>query len=95
MKRKRLLIGLVALLLLSAAAPAALAAQGLHLDRWTVDGGGGNSQSSGGQYTLSGAAGQAEAGGPAEGGSYSLQSGFWTDGEARYTVYLPTVVRKY
>jgi uncharacterized repeat protein (TIGR01451 family) len=44
---------------------------------WTVDGGGAMG-ATGGAYTLSGTAGQPDAGGPYAGGTYTLHSGFWS-----------------
>src|SRR5688500_3795795 len=43
---------------------------------WTVAGGGAMG-ATGGAYTLSGTAGQPDAGGPYAGGTYTLHSGFW------------------
>jgi hypothetical protein len=63
------------------------------LDWWTVDGGGGVSTSAGGQYSLSGTVGQADAGAHT-GGSYSLPAGFWgAAGLTEIKVYLPLVLR--
>jgi hypothetical protein len=58
----------------------------------TVDGGG---TSTGGVYTLSGTAGQPDAG-VLSGGEYTLGGGFWRGGAvatAAYRVYLPVVMR--
>jgi hypothetical protein len=57
---------------------------------WTVDGGGGTSQ--GGGYTLSGTAGQPDAGN-ANGGTYSLRSGFWQVNDFPHKIYLPMIIR--
>jgi hypothetical protein len=46
------------------------------IDWFKIAGGGGTS--SGGNYALSGTIGQADAGGPLTGGTYSLTSGFWS-----------------
>jgi hypothetical protein len=60
---------------------------------WTVDGGGGTTGGSG--YTLSGTAGQSDAG-VLTGGGYTLAGGFWGGtGPAAYDVYLPLVLRQY
>jgi hypothetical protein len=68
---KRIAEGLVVLLL---SLPTCLLAQQYAIDWFTLDGGGGTS--SGGNYTLSGTIGQADAG-VITGGSYSLIGGFW------------------
>lgn len=47
------------------------------LSWWTVNGGGG--QSTGGSYTLTGTAGQPDAG-VISGGAYTLRGGFWNMG---------------
>jgi hypothetical protein len=62
---------------------------------WTVDGGG-MSGSAGGSYTLSGTAGQPDAGLRQSGGVYTLTGGFWHSRPAtQRKVYLPTVVRRF
>jgi hypothetical protein len=60
------------------------------IDWWTADGGGGTS--SGGDFTLSGTAGQADAG-ALSGGGLSLQGGFWGGAASRSTIYLPHIKR--
>jgi hypothetical protein len=89
---------LAALLLLTVLALAwsgdALSSIGTEFDLswWTVDGGGGTS--SGGVYSLTGTAGQAEVGALMRGGAYELAGGFWgVGGQAGYGVYLPVVLR--
>ncbi len=73
--RKRMLLLLVLLLLCATIASALVAAPAaLSVPWWTVDGGG--STSRGGQFALSGTAGQADAG-LLTGGPYSLNGGFW------------------
>ena len=60
---------------------------------WTVDGGGGTSQSAEKQYTLSGAIGQAEVG-DATGIGYAIKGGFWASLSAairEILIYLPLV----
>jgi hypothetical protein len=54
---------------------------------WTVDNGGGTSQGS--TYVLSGTAGQPDTA-SSSGGSYLLQSGFWS-GEFSYLIFIPLV----
>ena len=65
---------LAIVLLALAASPAAAQYE---ISWWTVDGGGATG-AVGGTYTLSGTAGQPDAGGPYAGGSYTLHSGFWS-----------------
>jgi len=94
MNKKQLgiaLLVLAALLLLTGAAWAAAPAA-YTLDWWTVDGGGGTHRTVG-EYTLSGTAGQPDAG-VLSGGDYTLGGGFWGGGGAvQYRIYLPLVVR--
>jgi hypothetical protein len=54
----------------------ALATGSYQVTWWTVDSGGGSSQSTDGQYVLNGTAGQPEAG-SASGSGYSFNGGFW------------------
>jgi hypothetical protein len=103
MTRLRLipLIGLLALLLaagLLATAPAARAqvsaapSAGYSLTWYTVDGGGGTS-SSGGGYSLTGTAGQPDAG-TLTGPAYTLAGGFWASVAATlHNLFLPLVRR--
>ena len=67
---------------------------GYHLDWWTVDGGGTvDMQSGDGTYTLSGTAGQPDAGTLTSGdGSYTLHGAFWQS-IAKNEIYLPVIVR--
>jgi len=67
---------------------------GYDLSWWTVDGGG-QTFSTGGDYTLGGAIGQSDAG-LLRGGDYTLGGGFWGGGEMAeaYNVYLPLVLRQ-
>jgi hypothetical protein len=85
-----LLVVLVGLSLVALAAP-----QALSLTWWTV-GGGGQTASQGGGYTLGGTAGQPDAG-ALSGGGYTLGGGFWRCGAlaegASYLIYLPVVMR--
>jgi hypothetical protein len=89
-----LLFCLVAGLLLTTAALTS-ASQGYDLSWWTVDGGGGSLGSEGG-YSLSGTAGQPDAGLLA-GSEYALGGGFWGGGTlaAVYKIYLPLVSRSF
>ena len=62
---------------------------------WTVDGGGGVSQSTGGEYTLQGTIGQADAG-SSQGGDYGLEGGFWAglrEWVEQFFIHLPLVLR--
>jgi hypothetical protein len=90
MRRVVFLFILAALLL----AGGALADNGYELSWHTVDGGGGTS--SGGGYTLSGTAGQPDAG-LLMGGEYRLGGGFWGGGAVVLApgleYYLPLVLR--
>lgn len=64
------------------------------IDWWTVDGGG-FSQSAGGQYTLQGTIGQADAG-ASQGGEYGLAGGFWVglrEWVTQFFIHLPLVQR--
>ena len=72
------------------AAPEASTAGGFAIPWWTVDGGGKTSQ--GGAYTLSGSAGQPDAG-SASGGSYGLFSGFWAIKLQESVIYLPVIAK--
>jgi hypothetical protein len=65
-------IAIVITLLLLAASSRA---QSYSIDWFKISGGGGTS--SNGQYSVSGAIGQHDAGGPMTGGNYSLTGGFW------------------
>lgn len=64
---------------------------GFDLSWWTVDGGG--DRSTGGQYTLTGAVGQPDAG-TLQNGSYTLEGGFFVGDSADSTtnVYLPITI---
>lgn len=64
---------------------------GLDLASWTSDGGGGTSR--GGGWTLSGTAGQPDAG-TLSGGRWQLEGGFWASAPpGQRPVYLPLVQR--
>ena len=61
---------------------------------WTVDGGG-VSQSAGGEYTLQGTIGQADAN-SSHGGEYGLEGGFWAglrEWVTQFFIHLPLVLR--
>jgi hypothetical protein len=99
LRKKVIFLGACALIL--AIVPAALAvaaiqaapdapASGFAIPWWTVDGGGKTSQ--GGPYTLSGSAGQPDAG-AAAGGDYTLHSGFWGIKLQQSVIYLPVVAK--
>ncbi len=62
------------------------------IDRWVVSAGG--ATSTGGSYSLSGTAGQVEAGSALAGGSYQLTSGFWYVTGQSIKIYLPLVLRE-
>ena len=93
--------GALALLLLARAGSASLAsalqAEGYDLSWWTVDGGGGSVADASSGYTLSGTAGQADAG-LLTGGGYTIRGGFWGGaprGPQAFWVYLPLLLRAY
>jgi hypothetical protein len=88
----RLLL-LATLLTLLASRLAAAPSGALRLDWWTIDGGGGSSQSAAGELRLSGTIGQPDAG-MLSGGDLSLRSGFWTDAKASYTVFIPLILQR-
>jgi hypothetical protein len=67
--------GAIAIAILLMIADTPVAAQNLAVSWWTVDGGGGTSLA--GPYSVSGTAGQPDAG-AAVGGSFALSSGFWS-----------------
>jgi hypothetical protein len=88
--------GVVAVLLLASLATSIWVARAadtaLQLGWWTVDGGG--AISSGGSYTVRGAAGQPDAGVPSTGGAYTLTGGFWQALSERIrALFLPLLVR--
>jgi hypothetical protein len=69
---------------------------GYDLSWWTADGGGGTS--SGGDYMLSGTAGQAEGGVLMQGGDYALTGGLWPGGATaapEYFLHVPLVMGGY
>jgi len=97
MKSKLTILSLTLLILtLLATTTAALADSGYQIPWWTIDGGGGTSHSQDGAYTLRGITGQPDTG-PASGGSFSLQAGFWVERLIawldQHFTYLPLVFR--
>ena len=91
----RALAALGALLLLSTVF-LARAGGGYDLAWWSVDGGGVVAAGSGGNYTLSGAAGQPDASRWA-GGGYELVGGFWSVAASAgkgSTIHLPMILRQ-
>jgi hypothetical protein len=94
MTRKRFILLSISLLcLVLAAGPALAAVQALEIGWFTVDGGGGTS--GGGDYSLSGTIGQADAG-VLSGGGYTLTGGLWNKAvtvPAERRLYLPMVNR--
>ena len=75
--------------------PAAGPGTGYSLSWWTVGGGGSTAFGSGGSYSLSGTAGQPDAG-LLEGRDYALAGGFSGGGVPAFVrrLYLPLVVRE-
>ena len=92
---KRLRIILITTLLLLATLPVMAQSGGPYNLEWnTIDSGGG-SLSTGGTYSVSGTAGQPDAG-VMSGGAFTLPGGFWGGGAATITqmhLYLPAVLR--
>ena len=99
MKQRRLILFMLIILILGMAAVGTgravlrVVAQPLadvfSISWWTVDNGGGVSQS--GQYQVKGTAGQPDAG-ISSGGTYKLSGGFWS-GAVFYVTRLPIVTR--
>ena len=77
-------------LLLGWLIPAFSFAQSYSIDWYQVSGGGGTS--TGGVYSVSGTIGQHDAGGPMNGGSYSLTGGFWALISVVQTPGLPDLI---
>jgi hypothetical protein len=69
-----------------------LAASDYQINWWTVDGGGGSSQSADGQYTLTGTIGQPDTG-STSGNGYTLNGGFWHGVIREFIILLPFVNR--
>ena len=95
MKRIVIVI-LAAFLLMPALAWAQSGGSGYSIDTYTIDGGGTAGETAGG-YSLSGTAGQPDAG-FLQAGSYALGGGFWSGGQGpplpeRYRVYLPVLLK--
>ncbi|MBK8986683.1 MAG: hypothetical protein IPM39_11475 [Chloroflexi bacterium] len=102
MKRQRTVLLLLAVVLCLTAVATLLALpeqapNALSIPWWTVDGGGGTSSSS--VFTVSGAAGQFDAGQQMTGGSFTLTGGFWNrttgniSGGESQQIYLPLIRR--
>ena len=92
MKSKTILFVLIALLLVAGVAWAATSGD-LAITWWNVSSGGGTMTND--NYTLSGTAGQAEAGAVLSNGDYQLSGGYWPGGEAEspdHKIYLPSVI---
>jgi len=93
--RRAVILATLLLSLLLTAVTVVAQGSGYNLSWFTVDGGGGTSQSSDGPqaYTLSGTVGQPDAG-TMGGGGYELSGGYWGGtGAAQLALYLPLVVR--
>jgi hypothetical protein len=91
MKMKYSLICLFAILFLATVSIGYAYTAGYSLPWWTVDAGGGSSNSA--QYTLSGTIGQNDAG-ILSGGEYRLAGGFWVgSGQLESSFYLPIITR--
>jgi hypothetical protein len=90
--RRWIIFGLACGLLVASLGVARAAGEAVYtVDWWTADGGGGEAK--GGDFTLSGTIGQAEAGRLNE-DIYTLVGGFWgTLQEAWKEVFLPIIMR--
>jgi hypothetical protein len=97
--RIRIICGtLVALILLFVGTTIATAqpSSDYNISWWTVDGGGGTSQSMDGQYTLNGTIGQPDVG-AAAGIGYAVRGGFWGSLSAaiqEFLIHLPLILSK-
>jgi hypothetical protein len=89
MKRTSILLSAVALFVL---AGVVLASAAPPLDWWVIGGGGGHAEA--GIYTLEATIGQ-PAVGTATRGSSELCAGFWCEIVARFTTYLPNIMKNY
>jgi len=94
MKRYRNLMAVIVLLLaLGTAASLALAQSGGSYDlTWNTVDGGGAMFSAGGNYSLGGTIGQADAG-ALSGGAYTLAGGFWVSVATTFGIYLPLIMK--
>ena len=91
---KKLTLLLIVLVLIATATVTVYAqiGSGYNLTWWTIDGGG-NQNTVGGGYALSGTLGQPDAG-KASGGNYELVGGFWNGAPPTgYRNFLPAIVR--
>jgi len=93
MKRSRALQLLVEAVVLLLVGSSVLAQSGGGYDlTWNTVDGGGYTFSAGGNYSLSGTVGQADAG-VLSGGFYTLVGGFWGGTEVQRKLYLPLLLR--
>ncbi len=96
MRRKVVRFAVLAWLLMAALLARGALAQGTGFDLswWTV-GGGGDTSSTGGAYTLHGTIGQPGVGASMAGSSYALDGGFWGRGAPALDrrLYLPLVIK--
>jgi hypothetical protein len=89
--KKSLMIACALLLLLLIPLGLAAANPDFSIPWWTVDGGGGTSQ--GGDFSLSGTAGQPDTA-ALQGGDFTLQGGFWAGAAPLETqLFLPSIRR--
>lgn len=88
MRNRFILIGGLLLLIFLIGGLVLAEPDALSLSWWTIDGGGGTA--TGGNLTLTGTIGQADAGN-GSGGDYTLYGGFWSPVTDRF-IYLPTVM---
>lgn len=88
-KSNAIVLAAVALFIVHSAFCLRVAGQSYSIDWYKVAGGGGTS--TGGVYSVSGTIGQHDAGGPMNGGNYSLTGGFWAFIQVAQTPGAPTL----
>lgn len=86
-----ILSGIILTFLLAGSAAYAQTGSGYDLSWHTTDGGGDTLTGSG--YSLSGTAGQPDAGATMTGSGYTLTGGFWPAASSSQSVYLPIVIK--
>jgi hypothetical protein len=92
MKRKLILLLFLLIIILFVVGQAIAQGTGYEITWWSVDSGGAVAKTGNG-YSLSGSIGQADAGQPINGDSYSIQGGFWTTPEQNL-LFVPYVRNK-
>lgn len=92
MKRRAILLSLVAFLVLAGVVLALAPPPAPQIDWWVISAGGGHAEA--GIYTLDATIGQPVVGTAAHGG-FELCAGFWCGAAGEYTVYLPAIMKNY